>query len=42
MGGSEGGTSVVFEEGNHVCFYIPHKFRPLTANARLSGKKMRN
>jgi len=32
----------VFEEGNHVCFSIPHKFWLLTANARLSGKKMRN
>src|SRR5215813_12738138 len=33
---------VVFEEGNHVCFNIPHNFRPLTADARLSGKKIRN
>jgi hypothetical protein len=23
---------VVFPEGNHVCFNIPYKFRPLTAD----------
>jgi len=23
---------VVFEEGNHVCFNISYKFRPLTAD----------
>jgi len=23
---------VVYEEGNHVCFNIPYKFRPLTAD----------
>jgi len=42
MGSTDGGTLVVFEESNHVCFNTLHKFRPLTANARLSGKKMRN
>ena len=42
MGSRDGGTLDAFEEGNHVCFNIPHKFRPLTAIARLSGKKMRN
>jgi hypothetical protein len=42
MGSSDDGTLIVFEEGNHVSFSGPHKFRPLTAIARLSGKKMRN
>ena len=23
---------VLYEEGNHVCFNIPYKFRPLTAD----------
>jgi 2,6-dihydroxypseudooxynicotine hydrolase len=23
---------VIYEEGNHVCFNIPYKFRPLTAD----------
>ena len=23
---------VVYDEGNHVCFNIPYKFRPLTAD----------
>jgi hypothetical protein len=39
---SDGGTLVVFEESNHVCFNTLHKFRPLTGDARLSDKKMRN
>ena len=27
-----GAELVVFEEGNHVCFNISYKFRPLTAD----------
>jgi hypothetical protein len=36
VGSSDGGTLVVFEKGNHVCFNIPHKF--LASHARWTAE----